>query len=754
MTNFKFKEGLIDKDSTDLQANLQKAYKTKFRPLCMCKSTGIPMYIAKHANAFIIKRMPNTGQKHHPDCDSFELPPELSGRAGLQDGAIAEDQSTGMTNLKFDFSLSKLGGSRAAPVKNDEKKTVVEADPTKLTLLSLLHCLYEDAGFNRWSPKMKAKRKWGVIQKHLAKAAQSKIVRGNPLSEILIIPETFSMELKDVLASRHRKFLSKLRPKGKTSPLGICIGEVKAFDEARFNHKLVLKHMADMPLYFDDELNKRIQKTFSKEIAMHQENENMHLLAITTFLVSASGNPTIDTLSFMMVDANWLPFENLEELDVLNKAVSDNRYFIKGLRYNLKPSKVIASFLFSDTGEDPTTLYVVPAGAGEGYYEELDSVIEQSEFESSIYDVNKDETITLPTVGQSPTKIKTARPEKPINDADALVPPSYLSEGPPIDEGFVPAPEQRSVYQQPTQGELLATNTAVQTNQNLNRTVAIEPDVAKKTFGRYEVVRSLGRGAMGHVYLCRDPFIARDVAVKSLDYKQFSGSEIERIKSRFFKEAEAAGRLNHPSIVSIFDMGEADDCSYIAMDYVKGTTLDRHTEKDSLLNVDEVFRIVHDVATALDYAHAEGIVHRDIKPSNIMYCASPFSVKIADFGVAKISDNSQTRVGALIGSPLYMSPEQIRGEQATGSSDLYSLGATMYQLLCGELPFKIDNLASLTYEIINTEPKNVRLVRSDLPKLAEDITHKALQKNPQDRYRSAKELADDIDVALDQAEAS
>lgn len=407
MATFQFDGLLVDRNSDDLHLYLRRAYREKFRPLCMCKSLGVPMYVAKHADAIIIKRMPNTGQKHHPDCESFELPPELTGRAGLQDSAMTEDQSTGLTNLKFAFSLSKIGGSRSALVKSDEKKTEVEADPAKLSLLALLHCLYDDAGFNRWSPRMKLKRNWGVIQKHLTKAAQSNISRGSPLLDILLIPETFCMERKDILAAQHRKFLSKLRPKGKTTPLGICIGEVKAFEEARFNHKLVLKHMADLPLYFDDELNKRMHKTFGKEITMYRENENIHLIAISTFLVSASGNPTIDTLSFMMVDANWLPFEGLEELDVINKAVSENRYFIKGLRYNLKQSKVMASFLFSDTGDEPTAFYVVPAGAGESYYEDLESVIEKSEFKSAIYDVNKDDCIVLPAEATDGEKSET-----------------------------------------------------------------------------------------------------------------------------------------------------------------------------------------------------------------------------------------------------------------------------------------------------------------------------------------------------------
>lgn len=746
MTNYQFKDALIDKNSEDLHIHLQRSYKAKFRPLCMCKSSGVPMYIANHANAFIIKRMPNTGQKHHPDCDSFELPPELTGRAGLQDSAIAEDQSTGLTNLKFEFSLSKMGGSRAAPVKSDEKKTEVEADPSKLTLLSLLHCLYDDAGFNRWSPKMMAKRKWSVIQKHLIKAAQSKVVRGNPLSDILIIPETFTMECKDILASQHRKFLSKLKPKGKASPLGICIGEVKAFDEARFSHKLVLKHMADMPLYFDDEMNKKIHKTFSKEIAMHQENESIHLIAIATFMVSASGNPTIDTLSFMMVDANWLPFENLEELDVINKAVSENRYFIKGLRYNLKPSKVIASFLFSDTGEDPTTFYVVPAGAGESYYEDLEAVIEQSDFKSSVYDVNKDDCIILPLeTDQQPR----ARPQHAIKSPSNLEePPSYVLEAPPIEDNFIPAPDDSEFNPDPVQVDLLDQGEVLPAAAVVSQTMIIDQPETKQTFGRYEVLRSLGTGAMGRVYLCRDPLISRNVAVKCLDYKSFPSADIERIKSRFLKEAEAAGRLSHPGIVSIFDMGEMDNCSYIAMDYINGDTLEKYVRPGSLLPVHDVFSIVREVAKALDYAHSTGVVHRDIKPSNIMYAEDPFTVKIADFGVAKIIDNSQTKAGAIIGSPLYMSPEQIRGEQASYASDIFSLGVTLYQLLSGRLPFNSENLANLTYEILNSNPGNISLSTEFISIKVNDILRRALEKNPSDRYASTKDMVSALENVI------
>jgi len=740
VANYQLKDALIDKNAEDIQAHLQQSYEANFRPLCMCRASGIPMYIAKIGNSFVIKRMPNTGQKHHPDCTSFELPPELTGRAELQDSAIAEDQSTGLTNLRFEFSLSKIGGSRAAPTKSTEKNTEVKSDPSKLTLLSLMHCLYEDAGFNRWSPNMLAKRRWGTIQRYLTKAAQSKVVRGNPLSDILHIPEPFSMERKDALAAQRRKFLSKFRSKGKTSPLGICVGEVKEFVEARFNHKLVMKHMADMPLYFDDDLNAKLQKTFCRELAMHRENEHIHLIAICTFRVSASGNPTIDTLSFMMVDANWLPFENLEELDVISKAVEDNRYFIKGLRYNLKPSKVIASILFTDTGDDPFTYYVVPAGAGDSYYEELRSVIEDSEFRRSFYDVNNDDQIDLPLDNSPNRKVQAIRTDGEQPEAQLS---KYCSEPPPMDE-VGPAHNGTAHHPVPAQEQGIVSP---------NQTMVIEQPQTSRSFGRYEVVRALGRGAMGQVYLCRDPLISRDVAIKCMDYKRFPAGEVDRLKDRFLKEAKASGRLNHPGIVSIFDMGEDENCSYIAMDYVNGKSLEEHITRDSLLPLNEVFRIAERIAIALDYAHSKGVVHRDIKPSNIMYCNDPFLVKITDFGVAKITDNTQTKVGALIGSPVYMAPEQIRGEQATGGCDIYSLGVTLYQLLCGELPFKVDNLPSLTFNIINTQPIDVSQVKPDLPSIARDITRKALQKDPKERYLSGKAMADDLRLAIIQNQA-
>lgn len=279
-------------------------------------------------------------------------------------------------------------------------------------------------------------------------------------------------------------------------------------------------------------------------------------------------------------------------------------------------------------------------------------------------------------------------------------------------------------------------------SESLQKTVVISPeDPPAKILGRYELGHEIGRGAMGRVYLGFDPRIARRVAVKTLTYDSCSGKEMDEIKSRFFREAEAAGRLNHPSIVSVFDVGEEGDMAYIAMDFAEGKALNHFVSPANLLPVFEVYRIICDVATALEYAHENNIVHRDVKPGNIIYNPSPYQVKVTDFGIARLVDDSKTSTGEILGSPLYMAPEQLKGSKVNRSADIFSLGVTFYQLLTGCLPYGGDNLAALTYEIIHGKHKSVRSVRKDLPASAARITNQALQKNIEDRYETAAEMA-------------
>ena len=274
------------------------------------------------------------------------------------------------------------------------------------------------------------------------------------------------------------------------------------------------------------------------------------------------------------------------------------------------------------------------------------------------------------------------------------------------------------------------------------------PKIDRQELGRYKVKEELGRGAMGVVYLGFDPKISRRVAIKTFHYNQFQPQQVEELKSRFYREAEAAGRLNHPSIVSVYDVGEEDDLAFIAMDFAAGESLNHFAIDTNLLPVFEVYRTICEVAKALDYAHNNQIVHRDIKPGNIMYSPSPFQVKVTDFGIARLVDDSRTSTGEILGSPLYMSPEQLKGKKVNGSSDIFSLGVTFYQLLTGALPFSGENLAALTYEIIHGKHKGVRAVRKELPVSASRIINQCLQKSPEDRYASAGELALAINKAI------
>lgn len=277
---------------------------------------------------------------------------------------------------------------------------------------------------------------------------------------------------------------------------------------------------------------------------------------------------------------------------------------------------------------------------------------------------------------------------------------------------------------------------------NTRTLVMPEQSVSRPTLGRYEIEREIGRGAMGVVYLGKDPKIARTVAIKTLSYQAFEDNELRDLKSRFFREAEAAGRLSHPAIVTVYDVGEEADLAFIAMDYAKGRPLSEFGKPGRLLPLAKVLDIVARVADALDYAHRQKIIHRDIKPGNIIFNPDNGEIKITDFGIAKISDDSRTRTGSVMGSPLYMSPEQLKGQKVTGATDTYSLGITLYKLVCGETPYQGDTLANLTYQILNKSPRSVREFNPELPNGVVRLINKAIQREPDKRFLSAATMAE------------
>ncbi|WP_347332333.1 serine/threonine-protein kinase [Marinimicrobium locisalis] len=286
-------------------------------------------------------------------------------------------------------------------------------------------------------------------------------------------------------------------------------------------------------------------------------------------------------------------------------------------------------------------------------------------------------------------------------------------------------------------------------SQPLAQTQPLEELAVPKKLGRYEIERELGRGAMGVVYLGRDPHIARQLAIKTLNVAPVEASERGGLKARFFREAEAAGRLRHPNIVTVYDVGEEGDLAFIAMDYIGGEPLSRHAAKGRLLTIKRVYELMAKVADALAYAHKQEVVHRDIKPGNILYAPREGRVVVTDFGIARVANSARTQTGEIMGSPLYMSPEQLKGVRVGPSSDIFSLGVTLYQLLTGELPFRGDTIAELSYQIVQSRHRPVREARKDLPRSATRIVNKTLQKDPQKRYANAGELAKALKSALE-----
>lgn len=260
--------------------------------------------------------------------------------------------------------------------------------------------------------------------------------------------------------------------------------------------------------------------------------------------------------------------------------------------------------------------------------------------------------------------------------------------------------------------------------------------------GRYVIERKIGRGAMGAVYLARDPRINRPVALKVIPIeKEFEDEELAEARLRFFREAESAGRLTHPNIITVFDAGEDKHLAYIAMEYLPGVPLTSFTDPKKLLAPRKALELCARTAEALDYAHNQGVIHRDIKPANLLYNRKDDTLKISDFGVARLTDNNRTKTGIVLGTPMYMSPEQLNAEPLTGLSDLFSLGVTLYELITGEVPFKATNIAVLMTKITTENPAAVSNRRPGVPPSVDALLFKAMAKRPENRFVNGGEMA-------------
>ena len=335
--------------------------------------------------------------------------------------------------------------------------------------------------------------------------------------------------------------------------------------------------------------------------------------------------------------------------------------------------------------------------------------------------------------------------ENPENLSDSQK-NAHTSAAPLADESPVMA-DSSSDIKIPDFGDSGKTETPDSTGMPLSESQRMQlqtrtPDI--KNLGRYQVTGVLGKGAMGLVYKGVDPAINRPVALKTirLDFVT-DPEEMQELKERLHREAQAAGKLSHPNIVTIYDVGSEGSLQFIAMEYLEGQTLEDLIKRKTKFNYRIIAQIITQICGALDYAHDQGIVHRDIKPANIMVL-SDYRVKVMDYGIARIDSNSMTKTGIAMGTPNYISPEQLKGMPTDRRADLFSLGVVMYEMLLGRRPFKGENITSLIYAIMNHEPEKPSQVNPQVPLLFDHIIGRALQKEPGGRYQRASEVATDL----------
>ena len=267
-------------------------------------------------------------------------------------------------------------------------------------------------------------------------------------------------------------------------------------------------------------------------------------------------------------------------------------------------------------------------------------------------------------------------------------------------------------------------------------------EIATEKLGRYEILSELGQGAMGVVYKAVDPLIDRIVAIKTIKFDA-NNEESVNFEERFYREAKSAGRLNHPNIVTIYDVGKSEDTAYIAMEYLEGEQLKAILDVHTPMSIERIADIAAQIADGLAYAHKNGIVHRDIKSANVMLLQSD-RIKITDFGIAHMSTSSGTLAGTVLGSPRYMAPEQVVGKAVDGRSDLFALGVLLYEMLTGESPFEGDNINTTMYRIVNESPVPPKTIAPRIPEAFDYIVAKALAKHPDARYQNAADMAHDL----------
>ncbi|CAN7631301.1 DUF1173 domain-containing protein [Ensifer adhaerens] len=375
MRRFLIGDRLFEEASSEFRALLPRAYEQGLRPYCQCKEPPVAMYIARLDEQHLVKRMPLSGRNHDPACPSFEPPYELSGLGPLIGNAIQVD-ANGRAILKIDFSMTKKGPRAAASRSAGPQESAIRNEPQKLSLRATLHYLWEMGELTEWQPSWTGKRGWGRVRTSLMNAASQMTTRGGQLSDMLFVPEAFHQEDKEAIAARRVTALCGAQASG-TGPrkLMIAVAEVKEFIPARVGHRIVVRHLP-FPFMLEDQAWKRLNARYETELELWRANDELHLVMIATFGISASGVAAVEEVAMMVVNENWIPLENVHERHLLNRLAGLRRKFVKGLRFNLSHEQPIVSVTLPEQRPCPVAMFIVSAGAGGNYQRALTEMIE------------------------------------------------------------------------------------------------------------------------------------------------------------------------------------------------------------------------------------------------------------------------------------------------------------------------------------------------------------------------------------------
>lgn len=397
MRRFEIAGRVLSEDDPALPAAIAAAYRDRVRPSCLCREPGIPMYVAAIGEQFVVKRMPLSGAHHDPACDSYEPPVDLSGLGPLMGSAIRLDPASGMAALRLGFSLTRTG-SRSAPTPGIGKVKSVKSDPRRLSLRGLLHLLWHEAGLTKWTSAWAGKRHWWNIRWHLLEAAKTMLVKGAPLSEVLLVPEPFRAENKDAIEQRRATALNGIQPqKTGRRKLMVLVGEIKEFQTARGGHRLVVKHLPGFPFLLDERTWTRVQARFEAELALWAANDASHLIVVATFGLNAAGVAIVEEIALMVVAENWIPYESAQELRLVEVLAKAREQSIKGLRFSSPADQPIVAALLMRHRPRPLALFVVPASADETYEAALEDMIAaRPEMDSWIWRAGQSEMPALP----------------------------------------------------------------------------------------------------------------------------------------------------------------------------------------------------------------------------------------------------------------------------------------------------------------------------------------------------------------------